>query len=100
MSNNEKYIKIVEGAVSRRVSGILHRIEYLKRLDKYIQEEKNVYEKDKKLSRYYDEVKKLEERKREFNYFINVKMIEFFNKHNVDYSIHILEDINKIKINE
>lgn len=90
MNEKEKYIKVIEGAVSRRISGILHQIEYLKRLDKYIQEENNQYMKEEKIKRYNKESDKLEEWKAEFDYFVNIKMIEYFKKHNIDYSMHIL----------
>lgn len=93
MENKEKNIKIIEGAVSRKMSGILHQIEYLKRLEKYIDEETNNHIRDQKIKRYNEEKINLKQWQDEFSYFVNVKMVEYFNKHNIDYSEHILEKI-------
>lgn len=91
--NKEKYIKVIEGAVSRKMSSILHQKEYLNRLEKYINEETNEHIKAEKIKRYNDEMEILKAWEDNFNYFINVKMIEYFNKHNIDYSEHILQNI-------
>ena len=91
--NKEKYIERIENAVSRKMSGILHQKEYLNRLEKYINEETNEYIKAEKIKRYNEEMEILKKWENDFNYFINVKMIEYFKKHNVDYSEHILQII-------
>ena len=92
-NRNEYYIKRVEGALARRVSSINHQKAYLNRLKTLIEKEKNPFVKKDKVNRYDKELISLKEKELELDNFINIKMPKYFERNNVDYSMHILETI-------
>ncbi|MGG7130869.1 hypothetical protein [Clostridium perfringens] len=89
----EYHIKRIEGALKRRVRGINHQVEYLERLTKKINEEKNSFIKQDKLNRYCKEEEGLKKMKDELDLFINIKVPNYLKRNKVDYSIHMIKTI-------